>query len=305
MKDKKLTVTIGIPAYNEEANIGNLLSSLLAQKETFYKIKSIFVISDASTDNTVKKVKKFGDRRIRVIQNSIRKGQIHAQNLIFSYATADVVVILEADTVPHDEKYLHHLLSPIASDPSIGLVGGNNVPLLPQKLLGKVIYYQIQAYKKTVDDYAASKYWLFSGRGGRAFTKSIYKKLDWPYNVPEDVYAVLWCLEHKIKTAFVRNATCNYRVPEAFRDFLRERQKIKSGRITLSEYFSAELLNHFYNWPMPFKIRSFAEYLTSHPAYCLFYLLTKLSIRLNLSNTRFTDLWPITPSTKILYKYEK
>jgi len=305
MKNKKLTVTIGIPAYNEEKNITHLLSSLLTQKETFYKIKSIFVISDASTDNTVGVVKKLGDRRIIVVQNSIRKGQIHAQNLIFTYAKTDVVIILEADTIPDDKKYLHHLLSPIALDPSIGLVGGNSIPLLPQKLLGKIIYFQIQTYKEVDDDYAGPKYWHFSGRGGRAFTKAIYKNLDWPYDTQEDIYAILWCLKHKIKNTFARNAVCNYRVPETFRDFLRERQKIKSGRITLKEYFSTEFLNYFYNRPISFKILSFTKYLISHPAYCLIYLFLKLRIAVNLSSSEFTDLWPITSSTKTLYKYEK
>ena len=50
---KKLTVTIGIPAYNEEANVRNLLVSLLAQKETNFKLQEIIVVSDGSTDKTV------------------------------------------------------------------------------------------------------------------------------------------------------------------------------------------------------------------------------------------------------------
>jgi len=49
---KLITVSIGIPAYNEEANIGKLLSSLIKQKEAGFIIKEIIVVSDQSTDKT-------------------------------------------------------------------------------------------------------------------------------------------------------------------------------------------------------------------------------------------------------------
>ena len=49
---KKQTVTIGIPAYNEEQNIGVLLSKLLAQKQIHYKLKEILIYLDGSIDHT-------------------------------------------------------------------------------------------------------------------------------------------------------------------------------------------------------------------------------------------------------------
>ena len=58
-KHKKLTVTIGIPAYNEEKNIGRLLRALLRQKTNGLSIKKIIVISDASTDKTSQIVRGF------------------------------------------------------------------------------------------------------------------------------------------------------------------------------------------------------------------------------------------------------
>ena len=49
---KKLTVTIGIPAYNEEKNIGRLLKSLSNQKGDDFTLNEIVVLSDGSTDMT-------------------------------------------------------------------------------------------------------------------------------------------------------------------------------------------------------------------------------------------------------------
>jgi glycosyltransferase involved in cell wall biosynthesis len=46
---KNMTVTIGIPAYNEAANITSLLMALLAQNTPNFKLESIIVASDGST----------------------------------------------------------------------------------------------------------------------------------------------------------------------------------------------------------------------------------------------------------------
>ena len=52
-----MDVSIGIMAYNEEKNIGNLLKTLLKQNLSF--VKEIIVVNSGSTDKTAKIVKKF------------------------------------------------------------------------------------------------------------------------------------------------------------------------------------------------------------------------------------------------------
>ena len=50
--NKKLTVSVGIPAYDEEANIKSLLEAILQQRQENFILKSIIVVSDGSTDRT-------------------------------------------------------------------------------------------------------------------------------------------------------------------------------------------------------------------------------------------------------------
>ena len=50
----KPTVTVGISAYNEEHAFPALLESLLKQSQTSFVFEKIIVVSDGSTDNTVK-----------------------------------------------------------------------------------------------------------------------------------------------------------------------------------------------------------------------------------------------------------
>ncbi len=73
---KKYTVTIALSAYNEENNIKSLLESVLAQKETNFTIKSIWIFSDGSRDNTAKKVKQINDNRIKLFNYKSRMGNL-------------------------------------------------------------------------------------------------------------------------------------------------------------------------------------------------------------------------------------
>src|SRR3989344_8939516 len=75
-------VSIGIPAYNEEANIKNLLTALLAQKQENFELLEIIVISDGSDDNTVEQAKSLASEKISVIDGKDRKGQAQRQNEI-------------------------------------------------------------------------------------------------------------------------------------------------------------------------------------------------------------------------------
>ena len=51
-------ITIGIPSYNEEKNIKNLLQSIIDQYNKFYILKEI-IISDDSNDKTPDIIREF------------------------------------------------------------------------------------------------------------------------------------------------------------------------------------------------------------------------------------------------------
>jgi cellulose synthase/poly-beta-1,6-N-acetylglucosamine synthase-like glycosyltransferase len=98
-----LDVSIGICAYNEENNIGNLLKNLCKQfvPEPF-KIMEIIVVSSGSTDRTDEIVQKLAekDARIKLISEKERKGKAHALNLLLRKAKGEILVVVSADTEP-------------------------------------------------------------------------------------------------------------------------------------------------------------------------------------------------------------
>ena len=80
---QKLTVTVGIPAYNESANITHLLRALLEQKDNGFVLESIIVMSDGSTDDMVARAQSVNDPRITVVHEIERLGKPSRVNQIF------------------------------------------------------------------------------------------------------------------------------------------------------------------------------------------------------------------------------
>ena len=82
--------SVGIMAYNEEANIANVLSSILNQKMTGKKIREIIVVASGCHDRTVAIVVSIASRepRVRLIEQARREGKASAINLFIGAARA-------------------------------------------------------------------------------------------------------------------------------------------------------------------------------------------------------------------------
>src|SRR5205085_420129 len=139
----KTTVTIGIPAFNEEANIRRLLKTLFEQHETNFIIEKILVASDNSSDKTNEIVRSFSDERMVLLKNKKRRGQIFSQNKIFAKSSSDIVILLEADTYPQSLRYIHEMVQPIIRNAKVGLVHGNVRPLPCSSIVGIILERQV------------------------------------------------------------------------------------------------------------------------------------------------------------------
>jgi len=132
-KTKKLKVSIGIPAYNEEANIVNLLNNLLNQKTTNVEIKEIIVINDGSTDGTLEKIINFINsnkntgKKIKIISYDNRQGKWFAINHFLKAAKSGILVMESADTMPKKDA-IENMVSPFRNR-KVGIIGAHIVPL--------------------------------------------------------------------------------------------------------------------------------------------------------------------------------
>ncbi len=114
-------VSIIVPAYKEAEVISNTINSLLASD---YEKYEIIVVDDGSPDDTSDVVREsFGDNpRERLFTNE-NSGKAEALNFGLRYATGEIIIALDADTVfpPDAIPALAHRFY----DPKIGAIAGN------------------------------------------------------------------------------------------------------------------------------------------------------------------------------------
>ncbi len=297
--NKTLSVTIGIPAYNEEANIKLLLETLLHQSMAGVSLDKILVVSDGSTDGTVRETLSLHSAKIQLIVHKKTRGQTYAQNEIFERAKSDVVVVLEADTLPATGMYLTKLIDPIRRHKSTGYVQGNIQTAPPHTFVGKVLSFQKTLYHdNTVHDTAIAS-WFSSGRGGRAFRKDVYRALRWPRNVPEDDFALLWCVSHGVRRVFQKSAICLYQCPQTFSDYRKQIRKNDSARESLTRYFPPGNIEKVYTRPISDNISMMTDFLLANPFYFLAYVGLTAAARLT-PLTKFSDHLAAAKTTKRL-----
>jgi peptidoglycan-N-acetylglucosamine deacetylase len=121
LSDPPPSVTVLIPAHNEENVIEQTVSSVLASDLPNLRV---IVVNDGSTDRTGALLDRhFGqDERVRII-HQVNRGKAAALNLATSLADTEIVVTIDADTEVEPEairKLLRHF-----SDPKTGAVAGN------------------------------------------------------------------------------------------------------------------------------------------------------------------------------------
>ena len=114
-------VSIIVPAYNEEKQIVEKLQNTFAQDYPKDRYE-ILVTSDGSTDATVALAKALEDKRVRVIENTERKGKNHAINKALTEVRGEILVFTDANAL-FSTNALTKLVNPFG-DPTVGLVCG-------------------------------------------------------------------------------------------------------------------------------------------------------------------------------------
>ena len=114
MNDRPLTISILIPAYNEHATIGIVLSKLLALP---IELREIIVVDDGSTDGTDAVVQRFAgeDARVRYFRQPKNQGKTAAIRTALEHASGDIILIQDAD-LEYDPADIPDLVAPILED---------------------------------------------------------------------------------------------------------------------------------------------------------------------------------------------
>lgn len=295
-----MNITIGIPAYNEAANIRQLLESLVNQQTSPFIIKQIIVISDGSTDQTVSQAKSVKDHRITVISGRKNLGLANRQNQLLSMAITPILVLLDADILPVDQAFIKHLCMPIKKDSSIGLTSAKITPTPSSNFVGRVLawhhLWKVGLYESINNQ---DNIYLCHGRA-RAFTRRLYTKLHWPQGYGEDAYSYIFSKEQNVSFAYASGAKLICSTPDNLTDHISQSSRFfRSIRTNKVRTGSA----HWYQIPKKTLARHTINALIRKPQYALTYgaiMTTSLFISLLPSVSHHTQLWQPAASTKTI-----
>lgn len=222
-----INCSIGITAYNEEANIGQLLQLILDQRLQTAVISEIIVVASGCTDRTEAIAREFAarDGRIRLLVQPQREGKASAMNLFIREAQEDVLILCSADLQPSLDA-VEQLVAPFA-DPEVAMTGCHPVPVNnPNHFMGFAVHLLWKLHHEM--NMAGG----FKG-GEMVSFRRVFERI--PYHTAVDEASVEPIVRGQgYKVQYCPEAIVYNKGPETAADFIRQRRRIYAGHLDLA-----------------------------------------------------------------------
>lgn len=294
----KPTITIGIPAYNEENTIGDLLHDLLSQKTPAIHIDRIIVVSDASTDRTNTIVSSINNTRIQLLINKNRSGQMKSQNRILRECTSDILVLINADVRIPDTKFLEKITLPIR-EKGVDLTSVRVTPVTPNGIFEHILHVSAQMKQDFYEQHQNGRNIYTCHGRARAFSKGLYRQLRFTNAIAEDAFSYLFCCSSGLMYQYIPTTSVYYRLPTSFSDHVRQSVRFLQSREQLYSSFSPQFVEQEYHLPSEITRTVLLRYLRRKPLPTISYIL--LFMLMNLLS-QIKDLrkatWEVSTSSK-------
>lgn len=300
-----LTVTVGIPAYNEAANIGRTLAALRNQAEHGFVIREIQVVSDGSSDDTEAIVRSCTaiDPRIVLRADGARRGKPERMNEIIHEATTDILVILDADIMITGDQLLVNLLEPLLHDEVVVHTSGHALPLPPETWVEKIANAGVLVWEKAHHHKGASSLYHSEGRI-RAFRRAMYTTLHFPCASADEAYSFLFGEQRHYPFVAAEKALVRYRLPSTLHDYFRQMMRFLKSESIQHEAFDPVFVRPYYNIGLKEKIRALLTAWWEMPFWTTLYILILPFPRfykwLRPERKQAEGIWTSISSTKAL-----
>lgn len=143
---KDATVDLLIPSYNEEKTIILCLSSIRKQS---LQPRQIILIDDASPDRTVDFARMYAEEHslnLKIIKRDHNEGKTPAVYQAVCESDADILALVDGDTVLKSEKYLERLVTELYQGVGIASACGMVLPLTEDERKTEYIASNLQAF---------------------------------------------------------------------------------------------------------------------------------------------------------------
>lgn len=250
--------SVGIAAYNEEANIGRLLNNLLNQSTARNScLKEIIVVASGCTDRTEEIVKEYAKRygQVELIKEKKRKGKTSAINKFFKNINGSKLVLVAADNLPI-EGSIKQLLKKF-SDKKVGAVGGRPIPIndpsTPWGYISQLIW-------SLHHEFCISGSVKLSGEF-YAISTDLVKEI--PENCLNDDVYIEWLIRRQgYRISYADKATSIMKGPSNIHEFINQRRRVAVGHLQIFDETEQRFIPPTYDFiqifpiiPRVFKLR--------------------------------------------------
>ena len=258
MKDNIL-VSIVVPSYNHSQYLEECINSIFNQS---YKNFELFVIDDASTDNSVeiiKKLKRTYD--FKLIEKQINKGVSHSLNLGFrDLAKGDYLTSCASDDYWHKDK-LKEQVKFLMSNHEFSMVFCKTFAVDNSGKILEKITNKINFGLKGGNIFKDIILQRFHPPVGYMFNSKIFKKVGYyDQNIWAEDFDMNLKISENHNIGFINKFLCYYRINKnseknlSFKTIFSHKTSIEKYRY--SEYYKQAIKNWYYKcflWYSPYK----------------------------------------------------
>lgn len=234
--DKRMSVVIGIPAYNERKRIKALLNQIMNQKGV--QIGKIILNISGSIDGTGEEVAVATtlfrqSPSIQIIDKHVRAGKAAALDEILSACNSDILILMDGD-VRLNDRCLEQILKPFFLDTSVGVVSGNVMSLNggENRLFSFISRLERQLHHELCMDLV--------GKGQAPKVNGTFFALRTkiitclPHQTVSDDEYISCCAQKKgYRVAYAPEAVVYTKDPDTCRDYIAKRRRILVGHFLI------------------------------------------------------------------------
>ncbi len=251
-EDQLPSVAVLVPAFNEENYIEEKIKNAISLNYPEEK-KSIYVVTDGSTDRTMEIVKHY--KEVTLLHSNKRRGKVGAVNRAMELIHEEITISTDANTLLN-ESSLRELVNHFA-DPKVAAVSGEKKISLEKAEdangAGEGIYWKYESALKRLD----SDINTMVGAAGEliAYRTDSYERI--PENtIIEDFYMTMKLADQGFKVAYEPKAFAMEKPSASVKEELKRKVRISAGA------FQAIIrLRHLLN---PFKLNMLSFQYISH-----------------------------------------
>jgi len=308
MKNKKLTVTIGIPAHNEESNIKNMLESVMKQRGKLFILEKIIVFCDGCTDNTFKIVKQMSRKNkiINVVNDGKRIGKAARLNQIYTMNRSDLIGTFDADIVLERDCELELMVREFVKNRKVLVVAARQTPFRAESLMGRFANASFNMLQN------ASMRWrngnnIHSLQGSASILRGVFaKSFKYPTNTISDQGCLYFTAVKRGRNSFrfAKNTRFIFRTVATFSDWRKlAARSLIFDKQNLAVHFGKKIISE-YQMPKKYIRKAVLYILLRDPIGAVGSVLMNLFIRVFPygSREKGSSLWEITKSSKASIK---